>query len=77
MPAESALKLDSRDGGVRILWMDDPQESQNTLKVSLVEEFERVLDQLRDDPQLRVLVFISAKPAGFQYMAVGSSAMPT
>ncbi len=61
----ATLRLEQREQGVYVLWMDDPQESQNTLKLSLVDEMQAALETLERDQQARALVFISAKPDGF------------
>ena len=59
------LRLEQREEGITILWMDDPGGSVNTLHRGLIEEFEVVLAQLEADRELRVLVFGSGKPDSF------------
>jgi 3-hydroxyacyl-CoA dehydrogenase/enoyl-CoA hydratase/3-hydroxybutyryl-CoA epimerase len=60
-----ALRLERRDDGIAILWIDDPQEPVNTLKAGLAEEFRQVLDLLQDASAAKALVIISAKPDNF------------
>jgi 3-hydroxyacyl-CoA dehydrogenase/enoyl-CoA hydratase/3-hydroxybutyryl-CoA epimerase len=65
MPDASILRLDKRERGVYVLWMDDTGESQNTLKTELVDEFERLLAAIENDAGAKALVFISGKPDSF------------
>ena len=62
---EPTLRLEHRDDGVAVLWMDDPRESVNTLRVELADEFQGVLDVLQDASAAKALVIISAKPDNF------------
>ncbi len=62
---EPTLRLEHRDDGVAVLWIDDPREPVNTLRVELAEEFQQILDLLQDASAAKALVIISAKPDNF------------
>ena len=62
---EPTLRLERRDDGVAILWVDDASEPVNTLKAELAAEFEQVLDALQDSSAAKALIIISAKPDNF------------
>ena len=62
---ESTLRLERRDDGVAVLWVDDARESVNTLKAELAAEFSQVLDALQDPSAAKALIIISAKPDNF------------
>ncbi len=62
---EPTLRLEHRDDGVAVLWVDDASEPVNTLKAALAAEFQQVLDALRDSSAAKALVIISAKPDNF------------
>jgi 3-hydroxyacyl-CoA dehydrogenase/enoyl-CoA hydratase/3-hydroxybutyryl-CoA epimerase len=62
---EPTLRLEHRDDGVAVLWVDDASEPVNTLKAGLAAEFQQVLDALRDSSAAKALVIISAKPDNF------------
>ncbi len=62
---EPTLRLERRDDGVAVLWVDDPCEPVNTLKAGLAAEFQQVLDALQDSSAAKALVIISAKPDNF------------
>lgn len=59
------LTLERRDQGVVIVWIDDPDESVNTLKQGFIEEFDRLLGELEGMGDLKALVFASKKPDSF------------
>jgi len=59
------LSLEHRGDGVAVLWMNDPEESVNTLKRELIDEFEEQLATIESDPEIKVLVFASGKPDSF------------
>jgi len=61
----SILSLEHRDDGVAVLWMDDPDESVNTLKRELIDEFEETLSTIESDREIKTLVFASGKPDSF------------
>ena len=56
-----ALKLDIRPDWVGILWFDLPGEKVNKLSAAVMEELERVLDDVAKDSRLRGLVIASRK----------------
>jgi 3-hydroxyacyl-CoA dehydrogenase/enoyl-CoA hydratase/3-hydroxybutyryl-CoA epimerase len=60
-----ALRLEFRDDGVALLWLDDPQEPVNTLKAELADEFQQRLQGLQDPSAAKALIIISAKPDNF------------
>jgi 3-hydroxyacyl-CoA dehydrogenase/enoyl-CoA hydratase/3-hydroxybutyryl-CoA epimerase len=62
---EPTLRLERRDDGVAVLWIDDPREPVNTLRAELADEFQGVLDLLQDASAAKALVIISAKPDNF------------
>ena len=62
---QPTLRLERRDDGVALLWIDDPREPVNTLRAELAEEFERVLDVLEDSSAAKALILISGKPDNF------------
>lgn len=61
----STLRLDRRDDGVAVLWIDDPREPVNTLRAELADEFQQVLEGLEDSSAAKALIIISAKPDNF------------
>jgi len=63
--SEPTLRLEHRDDGVAVLWVDDASEPVNTLKAGLAAEFQQLLEALRDSSAARALVIISAKPDNF------------
>ena len=63
--AKHILSLEHREDGVAMLWMDDPGGPVNTLKRSLIDEFEEKLADIEVDREIRVLVFASGKPDSF------------
>lgn len=60
-----SLRLEHRDDGVAVLWIDDPREPVNTLRAELADEFEQILTLLQDASSAKALVIISAKPDNF------------
>ena len=56
-----ALKLDIRPDWVGILWFDLPGEKVNKLSAVVMEELERVLEDVAKDSRLRGLVIASRK----------------
>lgn len=60
-PKGGTLRIERRDDGVAVLWMDDPTESVNTLKADFGEEFARVFTELEGDDAVKAVVFTSAK----------------
>lgn len=62
---EPTLRIEHRDDGAAVLWVDDPREPVNTLRAELADEFQQVLNLLQDSSAARALVIISAKPDNF------------
>ncbi|NCF26857.1 MAG: fatty acid oxidation complex subunit alpha FadJ [Gammaproteobacteria bacterium] len=62
---EPTLRLERRDDGIAVLWMDDPREPVNTLRPELADEFRQVLDVLQEASAAKALIIISAKPDNF------------
>jgi 3-hydroxyacyl-CoA dehydrogenase/enoyl-CoA hydratase/3-hydroxybutyryl-CoA epimerase len=60
-----ALRVERRDGGIAIVWIDVPGEEVNLLKRGFDQELNRVLDELEDAPGLAAVVLASAKPDSF------------
>ncbi len=65
MAGEPTLRLERRDDGIAVLWMDDPREPLNTLRPELADEFRQVLDVLQEASAAKALIIISAKPDNF------------
>ncbi len=65
MPGQRILRLERPEPDVAVLWMDDPEESVNTLKREFIAEFEDVMAEIEGAAELQVLVFASAKPDSF------------
>lgn len=63
--AERTLRIERRDDGVAVLWMDVPGETMNTLQDGFAEEFAYVLSELEGDTAIKALVFASAKKGSF------------
>lgn len=64
-PNTRILRVEQHEPDCAVLWMDDPDESVNTLKRELIEEFAIVMDHIEAMTELKVLVFASAKPDNF------------
>lgn len=63
--AAPTLRLERRDDGIALLWIEDPGEPVNTLRAELADELERVLEVLADSSAASALIVISAKPDNF------------
>ena len=63
--AKSVFTLTRRDDGIALLAINDPDESQNTLKSSFGGQMEKVLGDLRNDKSVKGLIFHSTKPGSF------------
>ncbi len=61
----SVLRLEKRDDGVAIVWMDVPGAPVNTLEERFGEDFERTFTQIESDGSIRAVVFTSAKEDNF------------
>lgn len=59
------LRLERRDDGVALLWLDDPAAPVNTLHAALADELQSLLDGLQEASAAKLLVIISAKPDNF------------
>jgi 3-hydroxyacyl-CoA dehydrogenase / enoyl-CoA hydratase / 3-hydroxybutyryl-CoA epimerase len=55
----------SHTDGIAILTLDVPGESVNMLGTPIIEEFESLLQEIRDDPETRAVVLISGKAENF------------
>jgi 3-hydroxyacyl-CoA dehydrogenase/enoyl-CoA hydratase/3-hydroxybutyryl-CoA epimerase len=51
--------------GVGVVRIDKPGEKVNTLSLSLIDEVKELLDRINDEPGLKAVVLISAKPDNF------------
>lgn len=60
-----AFRLELSPAGLATLTLDVQGEAQNTLKESFSSEFEALLQQLEQTPDVRSLVIISGKPDSF------------
>ena len=60
----TAFSLSHTDG-IAILTLDVPGESVNMLGTPIIEEFESLLQGIRDDPEARAVVLISGKAENF------------
>jgi 3-hydroxyacyl-CoA dehydrogenase/enoyl-CoA hydratase/3-hydroxybutyryl-CoA epimerase len=65
MSSPKTLRLEHRDDGVAVLWIDDPDDTVNTLKRELAAELDEVLRELESSTEVRALVIISGKPDNF------------
>lgn len=65
MAEKAILKLEKQQQDVAILWMDDTQDSVNTLKQELMAEFDKVLTDIENDKEIKTVVFASAKEDSF------------
>jgi len=59
------IRVERREDGVAIVWLDHPEKSVNTLSPALVHEFQATALPLLDDPGVRAIVVASAKPDTF------------
>ncbi|MGH7657790.1 MAG: 3-hydroxyacyl-CoA dehydrogenase NAD-binding domain-containing protein, partial [Gemmatimonadales bacterium] len=55
----------SHHDGIAVITFDTPGAPVNTLGTDMMAEFEQILNQLRDDPAVRAVVFTSGKPDMF------------
>src|SRR5512139_1587951 len=60
-----AFSLDKRPDGVAVLTFDLPDEKVNKLTTTVMEELDRLLDEIAADREIRALVVRSGKPDGF------------
>ena len=57
------IKLEIRNDGVAVLWIDVPDRSMNVLSLELCAELDAATARLKTDPAIRGLVIASAKNA--------------
>jgi enoyl-CoA hydratase/carnithine racemase len=65
MSAGTALRLDFVQEGIARITYDQPGSRANTLNQGVQTEFEDLLTQLEQQPNLQGLIFCSAKPGMF------------
>ncbi|HEX7451564.1 MAG TPA: 3-hydroxyacyl-CoA dehydrogenase NAD-binding domain-containing protein, partial [Polyangiaceae bacterium] len=61
----SSLSVEQRADGVAVVRFDVVGEPVNTLQESFASEFSAVFARLAEEPQLKAVVFVSAKPDSF------------
>jgi 3-hydroxyacyl-CoA dehydrogenase/enoyl-CoA hydratase/3-hydroxybutyryl-CoA epimerase len=54
-----------KDGGVAVVWLDQPNETINKISFDLIEEFSRLFDELEKDDEVKAIVLISKKKDNF------------
>ncbi len=59
------IRIERRDDGVAVVWLDHDSKPVNTLSPAAVEEFEDTVTPLLEDSSVRALVVVSAKPDTF------------
>jgi len=60
------IRLEGPDAdGVAVIWFDSVGKSVNTLSVSLMPEFDALLDRVINDGSIKAVVLASAKKSGF------------
>ncbi|HSL17044.1 MAG TPA: 3-hydroxyacyl-CoA dehydrogenase NAD-binding domain-containing protein [Methylomirabilota bacterium] len=59
------IRIERRDDGVAIVWLDHAEKVVNTLSPAVVAEFNELVLPLLDDDGVRALVVASAKPDTF------------
>ena len=65
MEMASAFTLNVRLDNIAIITIDVPGEKMNTLKVEFASQVRAIIKQLRENKELRGVVFVSAKPDNF------------
>lgn len=65
MEMASAFTLNVRLDNIAIITIDVPDEKMNTLKAEFASQVRAIIKQLRENKELRGVVFISAKPDNF------------
>lgn len=63
-PADAYVYLEST-GAVATAWIDQPDKKVNLLAPRMLDELERVLDEVAAHPEIKVLIFASRKPDNF------------
>jgi len=61
----SSFHLDIRPDGVAVLTFDLPGEKVNKLTTPVMDELDRLLDEIAANREIRALVVRSGKPEGF------------
>src|SRR5680860_1045255 len=59
------LEIRRRQDGVAVLVFDDPQRPLNLLCPDLIDDFDRTLTELLDEPEIRACVLVSGKESSF------------
>lgn len=62
---KNALRLEKREDGVAIVYMDVPGEAVNTLKSTFAQEFTETFGAIKNDASIKAVVFASAKKDSF------------
>lgn len=65
MEMTSAFTLNVRLDNIAVITIDVPGEKMNTLKAEFASQVRTIIKQLRENKELRGVVFISAKPDNF------------
>ena len=65
MEMASAFTLNVRLDNIAIITIDVPGEKMNTLKAEFASQVRAIIKQLRENKELRGVVFVSAKPDNF------------
>lgn len=65
MEMVSAFTLNVRLDNIAVITIDVPGERMNTLKAEFASQVRAIIKQLRENKELRGVVFISAKPDNF------------
>ncbi len=65
MEMTSAFTLNVRLDNIAIITIDVPGEKMNTLKAEFASQVRAIIKQLRENKELRGVVFVSAKPDNF------------
>lgn len=59
------IRIERRDDGVAVVWLDHPDKKVNTISPAFLDEVEEKLVPLLDDDGVRAVVLASAKPDTF------------
>ena len=65
MEMASVFTLNVRLDNIAIITIDVPGEKMNTLKAEFASQVRAIIKQLRENKELRGVVFVSAKPDNF------------
>ncbi|MCL4234940.1 MAG: enoyl-CoA hydratase/isomerase family protein [Deltaproteobacteria bacterium] len=61
----NVLTIDRREGGVALVWFDDPEDVVNKLSTKVLGEFNAAMDEVEGDASIKAVVWISRKPDCF------------